>query len=228
MASFSEMYNDFLTANTTPNSKMRSSGYSGMLGGYEKAANKMMLPGSIRQTIGQNDLATDKNNAFVGASEMQPLSFNNDWIKQDFGGSGNNLNFDDTGSMASNIGMAAVAPSMSGIKDALSSGIPVDDIDFSKIISGGVNPGGVFKAAISGVPFGDIDWSKAFSSDPIAGVAMSVADPLISSLTGSRTAGRAAGALGTTGLAAAQGFANPLSDVAAVMSLAKLFGGLFG
>jgi len=220
-------YLNWLSDTTTPNSKFRSSGYSGLMGGVEKAANKMMLPGSIRQTMGQNDSATDRNNAFVGASEMQPLSFNNDWMKQDFGSGGDNPGFGDTGSMASNIGMAAVTPSMSGIKDALGSGVPIEDLDLSKVIGGGINPGGVFKAATSGVPLGDVDWGKAFSSDPVAGVAATVAGPLISSLTGSKTAGKAAGALGTTGLAAAQGFANPFSDLAAVMSLAKLFGGLF-
>ena len=221
-------YLNWLSNATTSNSKFRSSGYSGVMGGIEKAANGMMLPGSIRQTMGQNDSATDKNNAYVGANEMQPLSFNNDWIKQNFGSSGDNPSFGDTGSMTSNIGMAAVTPSLLGIKDALNSGVPIEDLDLSKALSRNVNPGAVFKAAISGVPFGDIDWGKAFSSDPIAGVAMSVADPLISSLTGSRTAGKAAGALGTTGLSAAQGGANPFSDVAAITSLIKLFGGLFG
>ena len=220
-------YLNWLSDTTTPNSKFRSSGHSGLMGGIEKAANKMMLPGSIRQTMGQNDSATDKNNAYVGASEMQPLSFNNDWIKQNFGSGGDNPSFGDTGSMASNIGMAAVTPSLSGIKDALNSGVPIGDLDLLKVLGRNMNPGGVFKAAISGVPFGDVDWGKAFSSDPIAGVAMSMADPLIFGLTGSKTAGKAAGALGTTGLAAAQGGANPFSDVAAVMSLIKLFGGLF-
>ena len=219
-------YLNWLNDTTTPNSKFRSSGYSGMLGGYEKAANKMMLPRSVRQTMGQNDSVTDRNNAYIGASEMQPLSFNNNWMKQDFGGGGS-PGFGDTGSMTSNIGMSAVTPSMSGIKDALNSGIPFEDLDLSKVAGVGMNPGGVFKAATSGIPFEDVDWGKAFSSDPVAGVAAAVADPLISSLTGSKTAGKTVGALGTTGLAAAQGFANPFSDVAAVLSLGKLFGGLF-
>jgi hypothetical protein len=52
--------------------------------------------------------------------------------------------------------------------------------------------------------------------------------PILSKMFGLKgTAGNAVGAAAGVGGAAAQGFVNPISDVAAVMSLVKLFGGLF-
>lgn len=120
-------YLSWLNENTTPNSQMRGSGFSGVIGGVEKAVNKSIMPGSYRQTMGVNDSSTDKSNAWVGANIMQPLNFNNDWVKSGFGGGG-------SGPSASNIGMAVTTPTMSAIQDALRTGVPLTDMNLYGIM----------------------------------------------------------------------------------------------
>src|SRR5574343_93135 len=115
-----DYYISWLNENTVPNSQMRGSGFSGVIGGVEKAVNKSIMPGSYRQTMGVNDSSTDMNNAWVGTNTMQPLNFNNDWVKSGFGGGS-------SGPSASNIGMAVAAPGVSAVQDALKTGRPIGD-----------------------------------------------------------------------------------------------------
>lgn len=220
-------FSSWLTTVTEPGSKLRGAGYSGILGGVEKATNKSIMPQSYRMTMGRNDEATDKTNAIIGASQPQGLNFNNDWVQKDFVSTGGTSDFGTGGTTASNVGLAAATPSVSAVQEALKLGVPTEDIDFSKVLGTGTSPFGLAKALGSGVPLSDIDWGKVASADPVTGIAASLAGPVVSGLTGSKIAGSATGAAATTGMAAAQGFTNPLSDLAALMSWAKLIKGLF-
>ena len=213
-----EDFSDWLSTVTTPNSKLRGAGYSGIVSGMEKAANKMTLPQAYRQSMGRNDAGTDAVNAAIGATTPQKLDFHNDWAQRDFG---------NMGTTASNIGLAAATPKVANLQEALGLGIPPEDIDLTKVMGSGTAPFSIIKALGSGVPLEDIDWGKLAVTDPVVGISSALAGPMVQGLTGSRIAGDATGAAATTGLAAAQGFANPLSDIAALMSYFKLFRGMF-
>lgn len=216
-------FSDWLTSVTEPGSKFRGAGYSGILGGVEKATNKSIMPQSYRKTMGTNDASTDQTNAFIGANQPQGMNFNNDWAQTNFI---DKPAFSDSGTMASNVGLAAATPSVSAVQEALKLGVPAEDIDFSKVLGTGTTPFGLIKTLGSGVPLADIDWGKVASADPVTGVAASLVGPTIGGLTGSKTAGSATSAAAATGMAAAQGFSNPLSDLAALASWFKLFKGL--
>jgi len=101
--------------------------------------------------------------------------------------------------------------------------------------------GGYAKLAglpISGDPYADIgaamtekaiapEAASAFTApDPLT-LALSMAPIGMEAITGSKTAGRATGAAVSTGIAASQGFANPISDAKALWDIIRLFGGLF-
>jgi len=67
---------------------------------------------------------------------------------------------------------------------------------------------------------------KFAAPDPYS-MAAAIAPTGIEALTGSRTAGNVAGAAASTGIAGAQGFMNPVSDLAALYNLFKMFRGFF-
>lgn len=71
---------------------------------------------------------------------------------------------------------------------------------------------------------GDMDWSKIFSPDVLASMGINVGSNILSRATGSRKAGEATKAAGTTAMAAAQGFMNPVTDIMAIMSVLDLVG----
>ena len=172
--------------------------FQGMLQGKEG------LSPSIQRSMGQNTLFTDNFNAMVGAQQPQGINFNNDWMQRNLFGMDSGPSLPQLGPAQGVGGDASAAfggdwvPSLPG-----SIGERVGEVG-GKVSRGlesiGINPGMLAAGA---------------------------AEPLVKGLTGSRLGGRAAGAAATTGMAAAQGFMNPVSDIAALMSILKL-AGLFG
>lgn len=84
-------------------------------------------------------------------------------------------------------------------------------------------PTDIFNAA----SIGDVDWSSILSPEVMASLGVGVGSNLLGKATGSKAAGKGAKAAGTAGIAAAQGFANPMSDAMAIASVVDLIGSLF-
>ena len=122
----------------------------------------------------------------------------------------------------------------SGVEDVTGAGELLERADIAGVL-GGV--GGVPDLTGAGEALRGADLAGAGAERLAEGFQFAAPDPMslaatlgpmaIGGLTGSKTAGDVAGAAATTGIAGAQGFMNPISDLAALYSLYKMFKGFF-